>query len=398
MNQILSQIPDFQYIAIGVLVVLFLLQLIQISKFGNISNHRHKFRLKNENDIPPVSVVVVVDDNVDYVYEELPFLLSQDHPNYEVVVVNDCGGNEVTNALATLAANNPKLRYTVIKPDDKFKHSRKIALVVGIKAAKNNNIVFTHTNIRPESNKWLTFMARGFVGSEVVISYAGFEPKKGLAAKLIRASWLKTSVDYLDAAVREKTYRGTFYNIGYTKEIFFKSRGYTHLRLALGEDDLFIQRIADRNNVAVIVNPHTTVRMPICGGKKSLKWWFNYKKFYSYPVRYYPFRVRFGHFLEEFLKVLFFLGVAVFWAVSILQLCGIWLGFEVAFPYAMIGLGVLLSGLREGLLCNGVRKVSARLGEKGIIFGYFLHDKISPVTSFILGVAKKVRPPQGVWR
>lgn len=397
-NQILAQIPNYQYIAIGVLLLLFLMQFIQLSRFSIVANHRHRFRLKNEGDIPPVSVVVIVDENVDYIYEELPKLLNQDHPNYEVVVVNDCGGNEVTNALATLSANNPRLRYTVIKPDDRFKHSRKIALVVGIKAAKHNNLVFTHTNVIPESSKWLTFMARGFVGSEIVISYAGFEPKKGLAAKLIRASWLKTSVGYLSSATKGKAYRGTFYNIGYTKDIFFKSRGYTHLRLALGEDDLFIQKIARQDNVAVIINPHTTVRMPICGGKHSLRWWWNDKRYHSYPFRYYPFRVKVKQFLMEFLKTLFFLTNIAFMTFSILAICGVEIGFSVVFPISMLSIVAGFSLLREILLLRGVKKACNRLGEKGFLFGYFIHDKISPITSAILSISRRLKPPQGLWR
>lgn len=395
MNSILSQISDLQFAGIGVVVLFFIVQLIYAIKFNRIAKHRHMFRLKNDNDIPPVSVIVIVENDVEYIYEDLPKLLAQDHPNYEVVVVNDCGGAEVTNALAVLSANNPKLRYTVIKPDDKFKHSRKIALVVGIKAARHNNLVITHTNIAPDSERWLTFMARGFVGSEIVISYAGFDMNSKFKTKLVRASWLKSSINYLNAAIKGKAYRGTFYNIGYTKDIFFKSRGYTHLRLALGEDDLFIQKIANKKNVAVIINPHTTVRMPLTE-HGTIKWWWNYKKFHTYQFRYYPIGVKFAQFCEEFLKATYFIVIGAAISVNILVISGFTL--PITFPIAMLCGCIGLAIIREIVLGVGIKKVCKRLGERKLVFAYMLNDKISPITSMALAIMRRVRAPQGIWR
>lgn len=398
MNEILSSISDAQYLCLSVLVVLFLVQFLWLFKYVRISNHRHRFRLKNESDIPTVSVVVIIGDDVEWVYKELPYLLDQDHPNYEVVVVNDCGGSEVTNALDAASSHNERLRYTEIKKDNKFAHSRKIALVVGIKAARNNNIVFTTSNIRPTSNRWLSFMAKGFVGSQIVISYAGYESGKGFGSTLVRSSWLKTSVDYLSAAVKGHPYRGTMCNIGYTKELFFESMGFTHLSLSLGEDDLFIQRVAKRDNVAVIVNPHTTVRMPIGVEKGVLKWWYNNKCYYSYSYRYYPWRVKLNLFFEGFMKLLYFLAMGLGLTFPILTLCGVGYGFELVHPIEMLSIVVCLSTLREVFLLISVSLLCRRLGEKGFLLGYFWYDKINVLSSLFLNLSRRLRPPQGLWR
>lgn len=391
MNDILAQIPLYQKIIVACLMLTFLIQMVYWLRYASVSTHRHTKRFKDANMLPPVSIIVIVSDNVEQLEQALPALLTQEHPQYEVVVVNDCGGDDMTMAIEEFARQYPHLKYTVIKPDLRFKHSRKIPLVVGIKAAQYEHLLFTDLDATPRSPKWASFMARGFAGSDVVISYAGLEQHKGMANRLIRACRMVGSLRYLRAAISGHTYRGTLYNMGYTKQVFFENKGFTHLRLALGEDDLFVQRIASKDNVAVIINPQTTVEQSTWGG---LGWWWRYQKYVSYSFRYYPTRVKTSIFVELLSQSLFFilsLGLVVLAGLSY------FIYFDFAFAIAMISIGGGSFVLRQAVMLGSCRAVAQRLGEKKILWGIFVYDLFAPVSQAMLAIARRIKPAAGLW-
>lgn len=397
MDEIISQTPSHQVIILISLLALLIIQLIYWLGYNMLAKHRHRHRLQDDSPLPPVSVIVVVQDDPDYVYQELPRLLTQDHPQYEVVVVNDCGGSEVTEALMAMSQKHPQLRYTVIKTDDRFKHSRKIPLVVGIKAAQYDNLIFTHTDTYPTSDRWLSFMAKGFVGSDIVIGYAGYESKTALLARMVRATNMESSIRFLSAATRGHTYRGTMRNIGYTKQIFFAKRGFTHLRLALGEDDLLIQKIATPYNTAVIINPHCTVRATLPNTRKN---WRAERRFFTYPFRYYPARVKINIFTELFSRALFFITCSITITASIVAITplNIITTDMMAFPIATLSIAGGMYMIREITMIQALRNICGRLGEKGFIFAFIMRDKIAPLSETLLALRRRIKPPHGLWK
>ena len=49
----------------------------------------------------------------------------------------------------------PDLRISTITKDPKFSHNKKFAQFIGIKAAKNEILLFTDADCQPESDKWI---------------------------------------------------------------------------------------------------------------------------------------------------------------------------------------------------------------------------------------------------
>jgi glycosyltransferase involved in cell wall biosynthesis len=252
----------------AVLVITFVIQLIYyLVRYARIAT----FKQKVGRDHPPVSVVVVLENNLFFVQETLPLLLNQKYTaDYEIVVVDYGSGQDTVEALETLAAH-PRLKTTRLNHDIKYNRRRKLALSVGIKAATYPNILFTEARAFPVSDKWLSLMARGFTAGGVVIGYAGIEPQKGMLGRLFRASRLMSSVHVLAAAIRRRAYRGTSANLGFTSKLYFRHKGYNYQNLNTGDDDLFLNKIANRKNTAVILSPKATVREDCSGG--IVAWW-----------------------------------------------------------------------------------------------------------------------------
>lgn len=365
----------WELIPAGVLALTFVIQSIYyLGWYGRIAT----FRQKVSREHPPVSVVVVVENDLFFVQDTLPRLLKQDYGEYEIVAVDYGSEPEVVEALEVFAAH-PRLKTTRIHRDAKYKRRRKLALSVGIKAASYPNILFTEAAARPVSAKWLSLMAKGFTAGSVVIGYAGIEARRGLVGKLIRCSRLMLSVRYLAAAIRRRAYRGLGANLGFTSTLYFAHKGYDHQRLNTGDDDLFIQRVARRDNTAVILGPKATVREAFHGGLGA---WWNERRYATHTYRHYPRGVRAGIFTELFTRALFFAAAAVCISGMVAP---VWIGAAAAVV------------LRWAAVEFAMIRICLRLGEKGLYFMVIIYDLIAPPAEFFLSLSRKIRPSEGVW-
>lgn len=377
--EILNSYPLYQIIAAGVLVVCVVMQIIFYMRYGRITTHRHSDREPPGSGLPPVSVVIVVADDPDYVIERLPLILEQNHPQYEVVVVDDGREENLTEMLIGLQSRYAHLRFTTIKADPMFRHSRKLALSVGIKAARYENIIFTDADSLPTGDKWLSIMARGFNGGRLVIGYTAIEQRPGLVNLLIRSERLAQSMPYLLRAITGRAYRGIYNNIGYTRGLFLDSRGYNHQRMTLGEDDLYIQRIAPPRNTSVIVNPQATMRQRQGGG---LWWWSAEQRYRSATFSKYPLSVRLRTVIE-------IISRAAVVPLTVLLVA-------VQAPVLWIG-ALALFALREAVMVMMVRGVANRVGEGSIMWGYLIYDFVAPVILPLRWIRSKIKPSSQLW-
>ena len=373
------------YLALGLFGLIFVTFFIQLyyylGTYGKLPRFRNNRGIRMDITPPPVSVIVVARENSYYFIENvLPLLLHQDYHTFEVVVVDCSYDEEIATLLTEISAQHANMHVTHIKALHTFDHSIKLALTVGIKAARYEHLVFTTVDSHPTSDKWLSLMAKGFISGDVVLGYCGFEQKKGMASKLIRCGRLMTSTRYLSAAIRGHTYRGTEHNIGYTKSLYFAHKGFNRLNMNIGDDDLFIQSIATHDNVSVVMNPHATVRQIQYGG---LGWWHAVCKFYSYAFRYYPARIRFSIATELWSRFLFFVSAIAGIVVFPLYICLI--------PAGLLLIRLLVVELK-------MWRIAKRLGEKGLMGTFPLHDLTAPLSEAALAVSRRIFPNKTVWR
>ena len=65
---------------------------------------------------PPLSVIIVAKDAADELQENLPFILEQDYPEFEVIVIYDRSADDCDDTLKLLEDKYPNLYHTFI-PD-----------------------------------------------------------------------------------------------------------------------------------------------------------------------------------------------------------------------------------------------------------------------------------------
>lgn len=355
--------------------------------FLPVALHRHSLKKKANNDFPvqPVSVIVVVNDHLTYIQEGLNLLLHQDYPLYEVIVVNDRPELEETkNALEQLAEQYPHLYVTTIRKDPVFSHSYKLSLTVGIKAAQYEHILLLDSDSYLKSNKWLHYMAKGFLPEQenVAIGYCGIKRQKGFANRCIRLENLYSSMRMLGRAVKGKPYKSDTANFGFTQNLFYESKGFSEfLRMNTGYNDIFIQKIARRGNTSVVLKKEAVVERPQYGG---FAWWFRKRKYDTYMQRHYPFGVKAYLGMDAVFRF-------VFWGSTIALAA-----LSASFP-DLIYIAGLLAGLRWILILTVFNKVAYRLGETGLLFTFVLFDIFSPLTEAWLSISRKFNPCKDLW-
>jgi biofilm PGA synthesis N-glycosyltransferase PgaC len=205
----------------------------------------------------PVSVIICARNESQNLQQNLPLILAQNYPNFEVVVVNDCSTDDSSTVLDQFERDHANLKVVNVTEHKRFKTGKKFALTMGIKAAKNEHLLLTDADCKPASYQWINLMQEGFSDQhEIVLGYSPYQKTGKFLNTFIRFETIKTAINYLSAALNRSPYMGVGRNLAYTKSLFFRSKGFAaHLHLISGDDDLFINQNANAVNTAIRINP-----------------------------------------------------------------------------------------------------------------------------------------------
>lgn len=246
--------------------LVYLLATSRVAKFCRRS--RSERPDKPDEDYLPASVVVYSQADSENLAELLPALLGQNYPApFEVIVVNEGESADVRDTVAALRASHHNL-YLTFTPDGAHNLSRKkLAITLGVKAARYGVVVLTTSAAMIESPFWLQRMMRQFAeGSpvEVVLGFAYIDPAEDRNHGFRRRAfdYVADSVRWLATGIAGKPFRGTEYNIAYRKEAFMRNKGFARtLNLHYGDDDIFVSEIAGRHNTVVELSDESIVRL-----------------------------------------------------------------------------------------------------------------------------------------
>lgn len=202
----------------------------------------------------PVSVIICAKNEEENLDENLPYILEQEYPNFEIIIVNDCSIDNTEQIIDKYLVQYPdKLRKVNIPESENYKHGKKMAVFIGLKHAKNKHLIFTDADCKPASNQWLKRIASHFEnGKEIVLAYGKYKKVDSFLNKIVRYDTLTIALQYLSCAIKGNPYMGVGRNLAYTKSLFFKNKGFaSHYHIESGDDDLFVNATATSANVAV---------------------------------------------------------------------------------------------------------------------------------------------------
>lgn len=208
---------------------------------------------------PPASIIICAKDASQELLENLPPILEQDYPQFEVIIVNDNAAEPISHELEALRERYTNLYITFTPDSARYVSHKKLAVTIGIKASQYDWVVLTESNCRPKSKEWLRTMARNFTpGTDIVLGYSCLKDKR----KMRVFDHFFHTVRFLALAAIGKPYMGTGYNLAYRKELFFRNKGFSsHLNLQRGEDDIFVNETACRRNTRIEASPEACMEI-----------------------------------------------------------------------------------------------------------------------------------------
>lgn len=229
--------------------------------FWRLKRREKHGRIVYADEQPGVSVIICARDRADDLRVFLPHVLEQDYPEFEVIVVDNGSLDDTTDVLNIYQQRYPHLRTTFVPNQARLRSPRKLAITLGVKAARYDHLVFTSPECCPENRHWLSHMVRNFVpGVDFVIGYNAFYEQHGLLNRLICYDNITGSIKYMGAAFEGKPYMGVGSNMAYRKEFFMQHRGFADfLGMRWGEDLLYINRYATKDNIRVEANPESVM-------------------------------------------------------------------------------------------------------------------------------------------
>jgi glycosyltransferase involved in cell wall biosynthesis len=335
---------------------------------------------KKKDSFPGLSVVICARNEEQNLKAFLPLFLEQDYPEFEVVVVNDCSSDESEEVLMEMAVRYDRLRYTSISAHERNIRGKKLALTIGLKAAKYGHVVLSDADCYPVTGLWLQRMASNFSDThKIVLGYGGYERRKGLLNTIIRYETTFTAIQYLGYAIKGSPYMGVGRNLAYKKSLFFENKGFaTHYHVLSGDDDLFVNQNANGANCAVEFSPESHTRSK---PEMDFRSWFLQKKRHVSAGTYYSAISRLRLAIEWLSRIILY--------TSLIWIC-------IALPWRIF-VGPLFLVLLISRLCifkMGMR----RLDEKNLLLPSLLLDPIFPVFMGAVWLSGRFEKKYQAWR
>ncbi len=223
----------------------------------------------------PVSVIIVSDNNAAELAANLPVYLSQDYQSgYEVIVVVDRDEDGTSDVLKTFA-DNPLLYTTFVPDSSRYMNRRKLAITLGVKAAKNECILLADATARPASSHWIERMSSACrEGVGMVLGYSDFAEGTGCFKRFYR---FHRTYSLFHEAQSGQAYSLLGCNLMFRKSMFMAGNGFLgNLKYLRGEFEFMVNKYSDVAGVSI----ETSRDSYIVENVPSLKKWHDMNVFH----------------------------------------------------------------------------------------------------------------------
>lgn len=224
----------------------------------------------------PITVLLTSFEQAEALERHLPLFLEQDYAtDYQLVVVIEKTDVESENVLKRFS-DNPRLYYTFIPTTSRYMNRRKLAITLGVKAAKHEWVLLADAHCRPSGLQWLKTMAsRCREGASVVVGYTAYDRH---AKGFYRFRRVQTA-QYLFRQLQKGTpWRTNSSSVAFRRSEFLEQDGYRgNLKYLRGEFDFLVNKYAaKKHTIAVLEHDGWTIE-----DKPSRKKWRNEQLFYQ---------------------------------------------------------------------------------------------------------------------
>ncbi len=340
-------LPILFILFVFIIAVQFVYYILIFGKFSFV-----KFKKNNPKKIS-ISVIVCAKNEEDNIVQFIPLIANQNYPNFEIILIDDASSDKTLDIFEEFEKQYANIKIVKVENNEAFWGNKKFALTLGIKAATKDYLLFTDADCYPKSNNWISEMSSNFTMQKtIVLGYGGYEKiPKSFLNKIIRFETVLTALQYFSWARIGKPYMGVGRNLAYKKDEFFKVDGYRdHLKIRSGDDDLFINQVANKKNTNICFTPESfTYSKP----KTTFSEWIIQKRRHVATAGFYKF-------FDSFQLTVFYVSQILFFILPIILLL---FQFEWIITLSLIFFRYLIAWISFGY-------ASKKLKEKDVIYWF----------------------------
>ena len=213
---------------------------------------------EQQPNLPPITIILTPHDNAQELAKNLPLYLNQDYPtDFQVIVVAPQNDHETGDVLKRFAAN-PHLYSTFIPESSRYMSKKKLAITLGVKAAKYDWVIMADINCYPTNDNWLQAIARNCKeDKELVVGYTRYEEETP-AYRQFERHYIARYI--MREYQRNKAYACPFNALAFRKATFLREEGFRgNLKYIRGEYDFMVNKYAKGSNLAFENSPEGTL-------------------------------------------------------------------------------------------------------------------------------------------
>lgn len=209
------------------------------------------------DSLPPLSVIITPHDEPEALERNLPSMMAQKYePGFQIIVIIEEGEGETEEVLKRFqhsldeTQSNCSIYVTYIPQSSRYVSRKKLAMTLGIKAAKTDWILLTEPTVKPASDTWLQTMAENCTeDNSLVLGYGAFDDE---ASAFKRFDRLNAAYYLMREAARGNAYATIAPNIMIRKSKFMEQDGFRgNLNLIHGEYDFLVNKYSAQDRVAL---------------------------------------------------------------------------------------------------------------------------------------------------
>ena len=374
-SKLLHHLPLILFIFFTLLVIIRLFYILFFFKKLAFYNPKASDTYRSN----AVSVIICARDEAANLAKHLPGVLLQKYDTtHEVILINDNSYDDTKYLLESLHKEFKQLHVVELYQEAKMIPGKKFPLSIGIKTAKYEILLLSDADCVPASEHWIDSIQNVYDdNTEIVLGYGAYIKKDGMLNKLIRWETFHSALQYMSYALAGYTYMGVGRNLSYKKAIFYRHKGFSsHNNIPGGDDDLFINMAATKDNVKIAVDKNSfTLSEP----PQSFEQWKKQKNRHYTTSKYYkP--------LHKFLLGLYAMAQFLFVPVTIAT------AVFYNWIFAAIGFGIVFI-----LLAIMYKKTTEKLDENDL-FPYFLLFECWMFLYYIIFAPSLIKKPKPTWK
>lgn len=230
--------------------------------------------VRTQQALPPVSVVICVQDEAETLPELLSVLRAQDHPQFEVILVDDGSQDGSTAIMEAATAEDHRIRLIIHAVADKQYPGKREALLTGLRAAQYERILVTDGDCLPVGSGWISTMCLPAAMEPVpVLGIAPLTGRRSLAQSFAVYESYWTAIQMSAFALAGHPYMGVGRNMLYPVSGIGKSLlpgGYPGS--PGGDDDLWLQGTGLRHRTRLQLSSEAFVYSEAPDTWRALVW------------------------------------------------------------------------------------------------------------------------------